>query len=561
MRLADYINKKILEITGGLVEYGGEEEEERVLLINDKRKILEDKLREYNVWYEGDSDELLNYYTVQTNIDYNYEPIYSRNKRGYFWSISSTENDIKRTHSGQPRNIVDTLTSIIGVPEIYAGMKELSIGTTNDTLTSVLEENEFWEKYLFEQVPMTLVEGWGCWKIDWDADISDKPEIKYYRAKDVEFIYQDKRLNGIIFKDYYTDGKLRSYLITETRTVKKGNLYIFKEVFRITSDEITPVNSEEVPGLSGIEFDPIVIEHFNKFLAVPCVFYNDTSNNDGYGRSIFTGKIDLFDDLDQCLSQESNTVRRSTPIEYFNTDFLERDPVTKLPKMPKVYDRKYTSFIGGRTADGTQTATQPVQVTQPQLQFGEYSNEAQAILMQAIAGIISPATMGIDVAKKDNADAQREKEKITIFTRNVIIKAETRILKKLFNQILIAVQMMREGITTCMDYAISVKYSEFADESFENKLQKLGEAYIKGTLSTDMYLDKLYGDSISGSERAKEKEYLEKHMEATNGEGEVGENPFAAMMGGDDAAVQGEDNQGLDFGDEKPGFKGVEPGE
>ena len=560
MRLEDYLNKRIMQLAGGVSEYGGIEETDRLIFVNSKREIMENKLREYDVWYEGDSDELLNFYTVQTNITYNYEPWYDRNKRGYFWSISSTENDIKRTHSGQPRNIVDTLVSLIGKPEVHAGNKENPIQTSDDTLLSVLEDNEFWDIYMFEQMPMTLVEGWGCYKIDWNQDISDLPMIKYYRAKDVEFVYQDKRLTAIIFKDYYTDGKFHNYLITETRAVRKGNLYIHKEVFRLAGDDVQPMPDDEVArveGLADMDMEPVIIEGFKKFLAVPCVFYKDTVYNDGYGRSIFTGKVDLFDDLDQCLSQSSNTVRRSTPVEYFNTDFLERDPITKLPKMPHVYDRKFTSFVGGRTVDGATNTTTPVQVTQPQLQFNEYSTEAQNVLLQIISGIMSPATLGIDVAKKDNADAQREKEKITIFTRNVLIQSETRILKNLFNQVLAAVQLMKTSSATCFDYSISVKFSEFADDSFENKLQKLGEAYVKGTISTDMYLEKLYGESLSDSEFEREKKYLQEREEKDS-------NPFDDVMGAGDpppgGAQEGGDEE-FDMGDEKPGFKGVDAGE
>lgn len=546
MKIADYLNKKIIALAGGISWYGGEQEEDRLILINNKRAVVENKLKEYDTWYQGDSDELLNFYTLQTNIEYNYEPIYTRNKRGYFWSIASTENDIKRTHSGQPRNIIDTMVSLIGKPEITVGQSENQISKSQTRLMSVLEDNEFWDAYIFEQMPMTMVEGWGCWKIDWNKDVSDEPIIKYYRAKDVDFVYKDKRLSAIIFKDYYTDGLFKSYMITETRAIIKGNLYIYKEVFRMAGDDVQPMSEfdvRNVEGLEDIDLEPIVIEKFKRFLATPCIFYKDTVNNDGYGRSMFTGKIDLFDDLDQCLSQSSNTVRRSTPVEYFNTDFLERDK-NNLPVMPHVYDRKYTSFIGGKTVDGVQNTQTPVQVTQPQLMFNEYSVEAQNVLLQIISGIMSPATLGIDVAKKDNADAQREKEKITIFTRNVLIQAETRILKSLFNQVLAAVQLMDSGECTCLDYSVGVKYSEFADDSFENKLKNLGEAYIKGTLSTDMYLSKLYGESLTGDEKEREKKYLE----AQNAQDDMSGMPDMADME-------------MDMGDEKPGFKGVDESE
>lgn len=543
MRLSDYLNKKIIKLSGGISSYDGEQDEDRLILINDKRKIVENKLQEYDVWYSGDSDEILNFYTRQTNIEYNYEPLYSRNKRGYFWSIASTENDIKRTHSGQPRAIIDTLVSLIGKPEIAVGMKNNPIQQSDENLQAVLDDNNFWDMYMSEQMTMTGVEGWGCWKIDWDLDVSDKPIIKYYRAKNVDFVYRDKRMTAIIFKDYYTDGKFRNYLFTETRAVSKGNLYIYKEIFKVSGDDIEPMSDDEiakVDELAGIDTDTVVISNYKKFMATPCVFYRDVVNNDGYGRSIYAGKVDLFDDLDQCLSQSSNTVRRSTAIEYFNTDFLERDKKTGMPKMPHAYDRKYTSFVGGKNSDGTQNTETPVQVTQPQLQFSEYSIEAQNILLQIMSGLMSPATMGIDVAKKDNADAQREKEKVTIFTRNVIIEAEKRILKSLFNQVLEAVQFLAQDQITCQDYNITIKYSEFADDSFENKLTKLGEAYTKGTISVDMYLDKLYGDSLSSSDRAREKKYLEENQ------------------GSEEEAGMGDE---FDMGDGKPGFAGLEPGE
>ena len=42
-----------------------------------------------------------------------------------------------------------------------------------------------------------------------------------------------------------------------------------------------------------------------------------TRLNKGLWKSIFSGKIDLFDDLDQSLSQRSQTSRVSTPVSIF----------------------------------------------------------------------------------------------------------------------------------------------------------------------------------------------------------------------------------------------------
>ena len=499
-------------------------DDDRTTFINDNEKLGRMKLKEYNVWYDGDGDELLNFYTRENYIGFNYEPFYMRNKKNYFWAISSTEAQIKRTHSGQPRNIVDTLVNIMPFPLISAG---------EDTkkLQAVVKESGLEQVYKDEQLPLTLVEGWGCWKINWDKDVSDYPSVEYVSAENVDFIYKNGKIIGIVFKNYYTSDKKR-YLLLETRSIEwKPNsaaaegsegervLVITNELYELpmnmaATDDDTPlkkVDLKTVPELESVE-ERIEIGPFDKLFAVPCVLLGNTSRQWGYGRSIFTGEIDLFDDLDQALSQSSNAVRLSTPIEYIDEEYLERDK-NGLPKKPKAYDRKYVMMKGQKNGDGVATG-QPVQITQPSVEFSRYSDHAVQILLQILNGILSPATLGIDIAKKDNAAAQREKEKVTIFTRNALINGEERILRSLMEQMLMAKEFMDTGAVSVHSYDISVKFNEFADDSFENKLEALGKAYDMEEISTDMYLNKLYGDTLSDEERAAEKEFLESARQA-----------------------------------------------
>ena len=500
-------------------------DDDRTTFINDNEKLGRMKLKEYNVWYDGDGDELLNFYTRENYIGFNYEPFYMRNKKNYFWAISSTEAQIKRTHSGQPRNIVDTLVNIMPFPLISAG-------EDTNKLQAVVRESGLEQVYKDEQLPLTLVEGWGCWKINWDKDVSDYPSVEYVSAENVDFIYKNGKIIGIVFKNYYTSDKKR-YLLLETRSIewKPNNaaaaegsegervLVITNELYELpmnmaATDDDTPlkkVDLKTVPALDSVE-ERIEIGPFDKLFAVPCVLLGNTSRQWGYGRSIFTGKIDLFDDLDQALSQSSNAVRLSTPIEYIDEEYLERDK-NGLPKKPKAYDRKYVMMKGQKNGDGVATG-QPVQITQPSIEFSRYSDHAVQILLQILNGILSPATLGIDIAKKDNAAAQREKEKVTIFTRNALINGEERILRSLMEQMLMAKEFMDTGAVSVHTYDISVKFNEFADDSFENKLEALGKAYDMEEISTDMYLNKLYGDTLSEEERAAEKEFLESARQA-----------------------------------------------
>ena len=524
----DYIRRKALGILG-LIEtpIDPRVRSERLTFINNINEDIENKLNEYNVWYTGDAEEILNYYSRAQVIDFNYDPIYTRNKKSYFWCVSAVEQDIKRTHSGQPRNIVDTLVNIVGVPRIGVGTPGGELEKIDKRLRKILKDNHFSRLLTQQARPMTFVEGWGAWKINWDSNISDTPILLYYRANAVDFVYKSGRLIAIIYKDYFQDEKKHDYVLFEIRRLEKGNLYIEKELFKMNpnTDIIQPVSLKSLPQLKDVN-PCIEITNFESFLGYPCIIYED-SNGDTYGRSIFTGKIDMFDDLDQCLSQSANTVRRSTTVEYFDTLYLEKDETTGLPKMPHSFDRKYVKFKGSRNGDGTNTVSSPVTVTQPQINFEQYSAEATNILLQIISGIMSPATLGIDIAKKDNAEAQREKEKVTIFTRNTVMEEEGETLRRIANDLLCADEFMHKNKVTCREYDVSVEYDEFADASFENKLSAVLEGWREGLISDSTAIEYLYGKTWSEDKKKKEVKWIEDNRASAEqspfGQGDFGE--------------------------------------
>jgi hypothetical protein len=495
----------------GLEHYYGTPDDDRNMFINDAEDIKRTKLREYDIWYKGDSDDLLDFYTRKNTLEYNYEPWYGRNKQCYFWCVASTENDIKRTHESLARDMVDTLVAITGVPVCSAEDGE------QEALQRIEDSNELWKQYECTALPMTLVEGWGCWKISWDKGISPEPIITYYRAESVDFIRRLGHMIGIVFRDYYTDGENRKYMLSEIRSIGKDtatgrdSLFIKREIYRVDADddELTELTFDDVPEFKGT---PTLqeVEGLSEFLAVPTIIYEDPDGM-GYGRSIYAGKIDKLDDFDQAASQCANAMRRSTVQEYFDTDFLERDRQTGLPIQPKCFDRKFTMFHGAKDSNGNNSRSDPVQVTQPKLDFEQLETEMSSIKADILDGVLSPATLGIDVSRRDNATAQREKEKVTVFTRNRIISSTQKQISALLSQSLLARELMLTGKTQAKASAhpVSVKYGEFANDSFESRLDTLGKAYESGIISTGVYLDKLYGDSMTPAEKEKEGTWLD----------------------------------------------------
>lgn len=490
----------------------------RYLFVNDISEVKKQRLEEYIVWYLGDSDRLKNFFTRANAISYNMDPFYNENKKSYFWAVSSTEHDIKRTHSGHPRNIVDTLVYIMTIPNITNDSDQTQ--TVNNNLHKILKANNFKQQITQQSRPLTLVEGWGAWKINWDKRLSDYPILLYYRADRVDFIYQSNQLRAIIYKDFFQDADAKNYILYETRrlgdytdpdtNLTSTSLFIEKELYEVTaSDQLIPCELSKLPQLKDI-VPQIVVQNFKHFLGYPNIFYHDVSE-EFYGRSIFTGKTDIFDDLDQCMSQGANAVRRSTVHEYFNTLYLETDPVTGLPIQPDAFDRKYIKYAGATGADGTAAGSTPVQVVQPNINFQQYSEEERNLLMTAISGIMSPATLGIDIAKKDNADAQREKEKVTIFTRNNLLDEEETVFEHICSDLLVAYELMnlKDGEQLkCTEYQINVQYPEFANDSWEKKLETVQTGWAGGIMSDEMAVDMLYGDSISKETKDRELNFL-----------------------------------------------------
>jgi len=499
---------------------------EDLMYVNNINQIQQQKLREYDTWYEGDSDKLLNLYTSNMLYEYQTEPLYDRNKRSYFWAVSATEDDVKRTHSGVPRMIIDTMVNIVGVPDIEAADAE-----DNKKLQKILKDNDFVTLFQQEQMPRTLVQGWGAYKIDYDEALRSTPIILYYRADEVDFIYRSNQLLAIIYKNYYTDEKGVNYILFETRRQERkkspvdkkwhSNLIIEKELFRLNQDN--SLVKEELKNLKQLtDVEPsLIINDYEGFLGGPFIFFQP---DDGtvYGRSVYAGKIDLFDDLDQDLSQSANTVRRSTTHVYINNNYLERDSKTGMPIMPTAYDCKYVMLSGALGADGGSTGgNEPVMTVQPKVDFSQYSNHAISILLQIVAGFMSVASLGIDIAKKDNAEAQREKEKVTIFTRNTIVKKATEQWKQVSTEALCAQELMDTGAISKHGYDISVVFDEFADDSFEAKSETLLMLYNAGVMTPEMFVKALY----SGKSKKSMQEVLD-YIKAEK----AMENPVASGM-------------------------------
>jgi|GEM_PF-5079896 len=485
------------------------------------------------IWYEGKSENLKRFYTQNlTNLPNPSADFFTANQ-SYFWKVVAAEPQTKTTHSGLPHAIIDTLISIIGKPEIKVNKKVLNEQTKNyeivedlvltDLLNEILKDNNFQTLMDQDQLPYMLAVGDGAFFINYDKSISDFPMIVFSDGRNIEFEYKENRVVAVKRKIYFVEDN-KTYMLEEIRTTtleedektktKKRIATIEYNLYELANEKgqvkqhVDLKTTEKTKGLEKTSY-----ECFNQFIAVPTIYKLDKTT--GRGKGMFSSKYDLLDDLDQNLSMSSTTTRRSAPVDYLPEELMEYDDEGNRKKF-NTFERKVFVYKNDlNSATGVNQAM--IETKQPVLNFEQYSSQALEILHNILAGILSPATLGIDLARDNNATAQREKEKVTMITRDDLIDFQTETIEKLCN-LLLKVYFNSQGnkAQAKEDYEIFVNYPEYANPSFDSKLAVLAPVFASGAMSAKQYVNELWGDSLTEEEKEEEIKKLEERQSAYN---------------------------------------------
>lgn len=108
-------------------------------------------------------------------------------------------------------------------------------------------------------------------------------------------------------------------------------------------------------------------------------------------------------------------------------------------------------------------------------------------------GLISPSTLGIDVKKLDNAEAQREKEKTTLYTRGNIVDTLQKQIPKLVDKVFKSISVRDKQ--PIQDVVCSMNFGEYANPSFESQVETISKGKQGGIMSIEASVEELYGDT------------------------------------------------------------------
>lgn len=424
------------------------------------------------IWYRGDGDEIKQLYGQMDG------------EKTRFWSAVSTEGmEIRKIHVGIPSIIVDTLTNIVA-----ADMNDIKLSNRQEDWELIAKDNNFYD-LLASAVTDTLYIGDGAFKVSFDPQISEYPLIEFVPGDRVEFVENRGRVQEIVFKTAYQNGNIE-YILLETY----GYGYI---TYQLTKSG-QQCSLTEIPELANLQ--PVTWNK-NFIMAMPLKFFR-SSKWKGRGKSIFDDKIDAFDSLDEAWSQWMDALRKNRTKEYIPSSMIPRNPKTGEVLMPNAFDNAYIK-VDAAMQEGVENK---IDLEQGDIPHESYLATYITALDLCLQGLISPSTLGIDVKKLDNADAQREKEKATLYTRNKIVEALQNNIPELVNTVIKVYDTL--NLQPVEDLDVEVPFGEYANPSFESQVETVSKGKTGGIMSIEASVEELYGDSKDESWKAEEVERL-----------------------------------------------------
>lgn len=418
------------------------------------------------IWYRGDPDELAQLYSAMPGVS----------NKTRFWAVAATKGrEIRKIHTGLPAMMIDVLVSLT-----LADMNEIIVSDRYAEYWDKTAEKNHIADLLERAVTDALVTGDGAFKISTDPKLSEYPILEFYPADKVVFHYKRGILTEIEFLTDYGEWQRQS---KDRLTLHEhyGRGHVTYKLYR---------GNKEIPLDSFPETSTLQPVHFNDsfMMAVPLKFYQSNKWK-GRGKPLLDNKADAFDALDEAWSQWMDALRQGRATKYIPDNMIPRNPETGEILKPNAFDNSYISH----EQPLTEGSTPKIEVIQPAIPVDSYLQTYITALDQCLQGVISPSTLGIDVKKLDNAEAQREKEKTTLYTRNRIVNTLQKVIPELVRTVL-NVQLTASG-QGLEDIDVDVPFGEYANPSFESQVETVTKAKTGGVMSVEASVEELYGDT------------------------------------------------------------------
>lgn len=439
--------------------------EERRITIKEPLSFRGNVLKN-QLWYRGDPEELAQFFKQAAARDAD---------TNRFWA-AAPYGKVRKIHSGIVGIVVDRYKDIITADFDGADFGEGDdVHPYADTWDEIARDCDF-PGLMGDAITGALSSGDGAFKISVSQD-NPYPIVEFYEADSVEFVTVGRKTKAIKFYTPYKKDQ-KEYRLEE----EYGAGYVRYRLFSEDGREVPLTELEETSGFSDTTFNG------DFMMAVPLVIFR-SGKWKGRGKALFDSKTDVLDALDEVISQWLDAVRMGRVKRYIPEDMVPRDPNTGQLIEANPFDNDFIA-VGSMKTEGAQDK---IDVSQPQISYEAYVNSYSSFMDLVLQGIMSPATLGIDLKKTDNAEAQREKEKVTLHVRGKIVDALNDALPVLIERIMMVNDLIHSP--AAREYEVSVKFGEYASPDFDSTVSTVVKAKQGGVMSIEQSVEELYGDT------------------------------------------------------------------
>lgn len=425
-------------------------------------------------FYNGDAWELEQFFKQLNNND--------KLNRARFWSAAPSNGlSIRKIHSGLPKLIVNKITEIVCQDIDELGLEDEKLNTLWE---DIAKDNKF-DKVLHNAIKNILITGDGAFKISLDTEMSDYPIIEFFNAENVKYEYKRGRLQEVNFiTNYLVNNKKYKFIEHYGRGYVKNEL-------KNDNGDVVPLST--IPDLAELQ-DVSYNDDF--IMAIPIMFY-ESSRFEGRGESILE-RFETFDALDEIISTWIQAIRDGKVMNYIPENLIPRNPNTGELTKPNSFDNKFIAT----TSDLSENAKNQITTVQAQINYEAYIESYANAIDMCLQGILSPSTLGIDLKKTDNATAQREKEKTTLYTRKILIDKLTETIPFVIETVLKVNDVLHRK--NAGEYEGTIKFGEYASPDFDTVVETVGKAKQMGIMSIEKAVEELYGNTLSDEEKEEE---------------------------------------------------------
>lgn len=491
------------------------------------------------VWYRGDPSEL-SQLAKQLSASGADDTAATR-----FWAQAPAFGQIRKAHTGLPAVMADTLGALV-----KADCGPFAFGDAAlDARFAALAQSAGLYALIGHAVTETLVTGDGAFKISVDPAASPHPMVEFRAADRVRYRRRRGRVEAVEFltplesptgqeymlSEVYAEGCVDYRLLDsagnpcalplaespkEGRAKEATGEAIYTKYSDKTSNSVcgeapdTAVSADctaaddaaadataggwqALAGLRPARFAG------GFTLAVPLQFFA-SSRFPGRGRSIYDSKTDAFDALDEVFSQWIDAVRAGRVLRYIPDDLVPRSPETGALQNPGYFASNFV--ITGHSS--REDARDRIEMQQADIRYQAFSSSYAAMLDLCLQGILSPATLGINVGRMASAENQRERKDATGFTRGAIVDALEQALPRLAVSLLRADDLMQGRAAGSYPFP-SVRFGEYAAPDFETRVNTLAVARKAGLISRKAAVAELWGAGKTPAQQAGELAALE----------------------------------------------------